>query len=96
MRKQLLEEGISLFNEKPTKGVTFMQKHGLITISDHESLITLLKGCPRFDKAKIGEYIGDYREDSIREAFVASFHFENKVCIVNSVRLFVSSLNALF
>ncbi|KAG0723310.1 Brefeldin A-inhibited guanine nucleotide-exchange protein 1 [Chionoecetes opilio] len=57
-RKELLEEGIKIFAEKPKRGVTFLQSEGLLG-STPLDVAKFFHDDIRLDKTKIGEYLGD-------------------------------------
>jgi brefeldin A-resistance guanine nucleotide exchange factor 1 len=78
-RKQKLQEGIKLFNEKPSKGIAFLQQAGLLADPLQPREVALfLKADPTLDKARIGEYIGALGNKIIMEAFVRSFDYSRK------------------
>ncbi|XP_048590620.1 Golgi-specific brefeldin A-resistance guanine nucleotide exchange factor 1 isoform X2 [Nematostella vectensis] len=77
-RKKLLQAGSEHFNNKPKKGIEFLQEHGLLhTPLDPEEMARLLRENPRLDKKTIGEYIGKKDNSKVLDAFVRSFEFHD-------------------
>ncbi|KAI5079490.1 hypothetical protein GOP47_0004969 [Adiantum capillus-veneris] len=72
-----LQEGISLFNKKPRKGIDFLIKANKVGDSPEE-LCTFLKNTSGLDKGMIGDYLGENEELSLRvmHAYVDSFNFQ--------------------
>ncbi|KAI7755439.1 hypothetical protein M8C21_015904, partial [Ambrosia artemisiifolia] len=73
-----LQEGISLFNRKPKKGIEFLinvKKVG----SSPEEIAEFLKNVSGLNKTMIGDYLGE-REDlslKVMHAYVDSFNFQD-------------------
>ncbi|KAG1678115.1 Golgi-specific brefeldin A-resistance guanine nucleotide exchange factor 1 [Nymphon striatum] len=77
-RKKLLATGTEHFNSKPSKGITFLQENGLLTIPLDPSEVTIfLKENPKLDKKMIGEYISSKKNQNVLDVFVRSFSFES-------------------
>ncbi|KAI7868634.1 hypothetical protein BDF14DRAFT_1995182 [Spinellus fusiger] len=76
-RKQLLQDGIRLFNWKPKKGMQLLAKHGFLDISDPISKGKFLLHTEGLSKAFIGEYLGEGEPDNIAtmHAFVDELDF---------------------
>ncbi|CAO3648932.1 unnamed protein product [Cunninghamella blakesleeana] len=76
-KKQLLQEGVRLFNWKPKKGVAFLDKHKFLDLSDHQNVAQFLLTTEGLNKTIIGEYLGEADEDniSIMHAFVDEMDF---------------------
>lgn len=72
-----LQEGISLFNKKPRKGITFLVKANKVGESPEE-IATFLKNASGLDKTTIGDYLGENEEFSLKvmHAYVDSFNFQ--------------------
>ncbi|KAG6597193.1 Brefeldin A-inhibited guanine nucleotide-exchange protein 2, partial [Cucurbita argyrosperma subsp. sororia] len=71
-----LQEGISLFNRKPKKGIEFLINANKVG-SSPEEIAAFLKDASGLDKALIGDYLGE-REDlslKVMHAYVDSFDF---------------------
>ena len=63
--------GTELFNNKPSKGITFLQEQGLLaTPLEPGEVVTFLKENPKLDKKMIGEYIANKKNKNVLEAFV--------------------------
>ncbi|XP_022974092.1 brefeldin A-inhibited guanine nucleotide-exchange protein 2-like [Cucurbita maxima] len=72
-----LQEGISLFNRKPKKGIEFLINANKVG-SSPEEIAAFLKDASGLDKALIGDYLGE-REDlslKVMHAYVDSFDFQ--------------------
>ncbi|XVF33483.1 hypothetical protein REPUB_Repub17cG0172300 [Reevesia pubescens] len=72
-----LQEGISLFNRKPKKGIEFLIKANKVGDSPEE-IATFLKNASGLNKTLIGDYLGE-REDlslKVMHAYVDSFDFQ--------------------
>ncbi|OWF51783.1 Golgi-specific brefeldin A-resistance guanine nucleotide exchange factor 1 [Mizuhopecten yessoensis] len=77
-KKKLYYTGTEQFNQKPSKGISFLQEQNLLsTPLDPGEVITFLKENPRLDKAMIGEYIAKKANAKVLEAFVKAFNFED-------------------
>ena len=51
-QKALLNEGITLFNTKPSKGITFLQDKGILkTPTEVDQVAAFLRASPKLDKA---------------------------------------------
>jgi len=90
-RKKILQAGTEQFNNKPKKGIEFLQEHGLLSFPiNPEEMAKFLRENPRVDKKTIGEYIGDKKNSRILEAFVRSFHFHD-LRVDEALRSFLES-----
>lgn len=72
-----LQEGISIFNQKPKKGIDFLIKAKKVGDSPEE-IAVFLKNTPGLSKVLIGDYLGE-REGlplKVMHAFVDSFEFQ--------------------
>nr|XP_027108154.1 brefeldin A-inhibited guanine nucleotide-exchange protein 2 [Coffea arabica] len=72
-----LQEGISLFNRKPKKGIEFLINANKVGNSA-EDVATFLKNASGLNKTLIGDYLGE-REDlslKVMHAYVDSFDFQ--------------------
>ncbi|XP_069123729.1 Golgi-specific brefeldin A-resistance guanine nucleotide exchange factor 1-like isoform X1 [Argopecten irradians] len=77
-KKKLYYTGTEQFNQKPSKGIAFLQEQSLLsTPLDPGEVITFLKENPRLDKAMIGEYVAKKTNVKVLEAFVKSFNFDD-------------------
>ncbi|XP_058753031.1 brefeldin A-inhibited guanine nucleotide-exchange protein 1-like isoform X1 [Vicia villosa] len=75
--KAELQKGISLFNRKPSKGVEFLISNKKIG-SSPEEVALFLKNTGGLDEAKIGDYLGEREDFSLKvmHAYVDSFNFK--------------------
>ncbi|KAL2603207.1 hypothetical protein R1flu_013143 [Riccia fluitans] len=73
------QEGISLFNKKPRKGIDFLIKAEKLGSSPEEVAAFLLNSSG-LDKTMIGDYLGEKEDFSLKvmHAYVDSFNFEKK------------------
>lgn len=79
-RKQILTQGTELFNQRPEKGIQFLQElHYLNGELDPAEVAQFLRENSRLDKKMIGDYISKKKnvEIKILENFVRTFNFEN-------------------
>ncbi|KAK1560427.1 hypothetical protein Q3G72_026575 [Acer saccharum] len=74
-----LQEGISLFNRKPKKGIEFLINANKVGNSPEE-IAAFLKNTSDLNKTLIGDYLGEREELSLKvmHAYVDSFDFEGK------------------
>lgn len=72
-----LQEGISLFNRKPRKGIEFLVNAKKVGDSPEE-IAAFLKNASGLDKTLIGDYLGERDDFSLRvmHAYVDSFNFQ--------------------
>ncbi|KAI3498366.1 hypothetical protein L1887_34139 [Cichorium endivia] len=73
-----LQEGISLFNRKPNKGIEFLINANKVGNSPEE-IAEFLKNTSGLNKTSIGDYLGE-REDlslKVMHAYVDSFNFHD-------------------
>lgn len=76
-KKKILLTGTEQFNSQPSKGVSFLQEHGLLREPlDSQEVAAFLRDNPQLDKKMIGEYISNRKNLKVLEAFVRSFTFE--------------------
>ncbi|CAN8254084.1 unnamed protein product [Cochlearia groenlandica] len=73
-----LQEGISLFNRKPTKGIEFLINAGKLGESPDE-IAAFLKDASGLNKTLIGDYLGEREELHLKvmHAYVDSFDFQD-------------------
>nr|KAG5707576.1 hypothetical protein BaRGS_001124 [Batillaria attramentaria] len=91
LKKKAYIQGTELFNQKPAKGISFLQEQGLLsTPLDPGEVITFLRENPKLDKKMIGEYIGSKKNKVVLEAFVKSFNFED-MRIDEALRLYLET-----
>ncbi|KAA8520531.1 hypothetical protein F0562_014787 [Nyssa sinensis] len=72
-----LQEGISLFNRKPRKGIDFLINANKVG-SSPEDIAAFLKNASGLNKTLIGDYLGERDELSLKvmHAYVDSFDFQ--------------------
>ncbi|XP_028792858.1 brefeldin A-inhibited guanine nucleotide-exchange protein 1 isoform X2 [Neltuma alba] len=72
-----LQKGISLFNRKPCKGIDFLTSNKKVGSSPQEVAL-FLKNTTSLDQTKIGDYLGEREEFSLKvmHAYVDSFNFK--------------------
>uniref|UniRef100_A0AC11ETN5 Golgi brefeldin A resistant guanine nucleotide exchange factor 1 n=1 Tax=Ovis aries TaxID=9940 RepID=A0AC11ETN5_SHEEP len=76
-KKKLLITGTEQFNQKPKKGIQFLQEKGLLTIPmDNTEVAQWLRENPRLDKKMIGEFVSDRKSIDLLESFVSTFSFQ--------------------
>lgn len=77
-KKKILASGTEHFNNQPSKGIIFLQEHGLLKDPlDPQEVAAFLRDNPQLDKKMIGEYISNRKNLKVLEAFVRSFAFED-------------------
>lgn len=68
---QLLISGSEQFNQKPKKGIQFLQeKNLLVTPMDNNEVAKWLRENPRLDKKMIGEFVSDRKNVDLLDSFV--------------------------
>lgn len=74
---KLWQEGISLFNRKPKKGIEFLINVNKVG-SSAEDIAAFLKNASGLNKTLIGDYLGEREELSLKvmHAYVDSFDFQ--------------------
>ncbi|KFZ57350.1 Golgi-specific brefeldin A-resistance guanine nucleotide exchange factor 1, partial [Podiceps cristatus] len=76
-KKKLLITGTEQFNQKPKKGIQFLQEKNLLaTPIDNSEVARWLRENPRLDKKMIGEFVSDRKNIDLLESFVGTFSFQ--------------------
>ncbi|NXL47276.1 GBF1 factor, partial [Podilymbus podiceps] len=76
-KKKLLITGTEQFNQKPKKGIQFLQEKNLLaTPIDNREVARWLRENPRLDKKMIGEFVSDRKNIDLLESFVGTFSFQ--------------------
>ncbi|KAI5636572.1 sec7 domain-containing protein [Phthorimaea operculella] len=96
--KKWVQQGTELFNQKPEKGIEFLQEHGVLaTPLDPHEVAMFLRENPDLDKKMIGEYLckrSSRSEDedchSVLTAFAESFDFTG-LRIDQALRLYLET-----
>ncbi|XP_062286179.1 Golgi-specific brefeldin A-resistance guanine nucleotide exchange factor 1 isoform X2 [Scomber scombrus] len=90
-KKKLLITGTEQFNQKPKKGIQFLQEKGLLTNPmDNNQVAQWLKENPRLDKKMIGEFISDRKHMELLDSFVNTFTFQG-LRIDEALRLYLEA-----
>ncbi|XP_017837578.1 Golgi-specific brefeldin A-resistance guanine nucleotide exchange factor 1 isoform X2 [Drosophila busckii] len=77
-KKRLLSKGTEWFNQRPDKGILYLQEHGILNAQlDPMQVALFLRENPGLDKKMIGEYISKKKnvDSKILINFVDSFDF---------------------
>ncbi|KAM4600045.1 Golgi-specific brefeldin A-resistance guanine nucleotide exchange factor 1 isoform 1-T1 [Fundulus diaphanus] len=90
-KKKLLITGTEQFNQKPKRGIQFLQEKGLLNDPlDTKQVAQWLKENPRLDKKMIGEYISDRKNMELLDSFVNTFTFQG-LRIDEALRLYLEA-----
>ena len=92
-KKRILSQGTELFNQRPEKGILFLQENGILNLTlDPLEIAHFLRESPGLDKKMIGEYISKKKnvESRILEVFVNSFDFTD-TRIDKALRLYLET-----
>ncbi|XP_041644668.1 Golgi-specific brefeldin A-resistance guanine nucleotide exchange factor 1 isoform X2 [Cheilinus undulatus] len=90
-KKKLLITGTEQFNQKPKKGIQFLQEKGLLSDPiDNNQVAQWLRENPRLDKKMIGEYISDRKNMELLDSFVNTFTFQG-LRIDEALRLYLEA-----
>lgn len=83
------QKGISLFNRKPSKGISFLINSKKIG-SSPEEVATFLKNSNGLNETMIGDYLGEREDFSLKvmHAYVDSFNFE-RMAFGEAIRFFL-------
>lgn len=88
-QKNLMEQGIALFSEKPKKGLKFLQDHGFVGTDVVEVAEFMMKE-ERLNKTQVGDFLGDSDEfnNSVMNAYIDFLDFSS-IDILAALRLFL-------
>ncbi|KAI9205577.1 uncharacterized protein BJ171DRAFT_423031 [Polychytrium aggregatum] len=91
LRKQLMKQCITLFNQKPEKGIDMLVEHGFVE-RDPVSIARLLHSTSELSKSAIGDYLGEGDAFNVKtmHAFVDYLDFED-MDFVSALRQFLQS-----
>ncbi|XP_045067542.1 Golgi-specific brefeldin A-resistance guanine nucleotide exchange factor 1 isoform X3 [Coregonus clupeaformis] len=90
-KKKLLNCGTEQFNQKPKKGIQFLQEKGLLSSPmDNNEVAQWLRENPRLDKKQIGEFISDRKHMELLDSFVNTFTFQG-LRIDEALRLYLEA-----
>ncbi|CAM1511078.1 Fc.00g085910.m01.CDS01 [Cosmosporella sp. VM-42] len=78
-KKKIIIKGMSKFNEKPKAGLGYLEAQGIIEDArDPAAVAGFLKGTSRVSKKVLGEFLSKKGNETILEAFLATFDFSGK------------------
>ena len=88
--KNLIEEGVSLFNKKPKKGLKFLIDNGKMGNGSAEEIAAFLKTTPGLNKTMIGDYLGSPEELNLAvlDAWVKELDFTG-LTFDDAIRLYL-------
>ncbi|KAM4636752.1 Golgi-specific brefeldin A-resistance guanine nucleotide exchange factor 1 isoform 3-T3 [Discoglossus pictus] len=90
-KKKLLITGTEQFNQKPKKGIQFLQEKNLLaTPMDNNEVAQWLRENPRLDKKMIGEFVSDRKNIDLLESFVGTFLFQG-LRVDEALRLYLEA-----
>ncbi|XP_069466354.1 Golgi-specific brefeldin A-resistance guanine nucleotide exchange factor 1 [Ambystoma mexicanum] len=90
-KKKLIITGTEQFNQKPKKGIQFLQEKNLLTTPiDNNEVAQWLRENPRLDKKMIGEFISDRKNMDLLDSFVGTFSFQG-LRIDEALRLYLEA-----
>ncbi|XP_033956414.1 Golgi-specific brefeldin A-resistance guanine nucleotide exchange factor 1 isoform X2 [Pseudochaenichthys georgianus] len=90
-KKKLLITGTEQFNQKPKKGIQFLQEKGLLgNPIDNNQVAQWLRENPRLDKKMIGEFVSDRKHMELLDSFVNTFGFQG-LRIDEALRLYLEA-----
>ncbi|KAM4590678.1 Golgi-specific brefeldin A-resistance guanine nucleotide exchange factor 1 isoform 3-T3 [Odontesthes bonariensis] len=90
-KKKLLITGTEQFNQKPKKGIQFLQEKCLLSDPlDNNQVAQWLRENPRLDKKMIGEYVSDRKNMELLDSFVNTFTFQG-LRIDEALRLYLEA-----
>uniref|UniRef100_A0A8C2H9W6 ADP-ribosylation factor guanine nucleotide-exchange factor 1 (brefeldin A-inhibited) n=1 Tax=Cyprinus carpio TaxID=7962 RepID=A0A8C2H9W6_CYPCA len=88
-QKEIIEQGIDLFNKKPKRGIQYLQEQGMLGTTP-EDIAQFLHQEERLDSIQVGEFLGD--NDRINKevmyAYVDQMDFQGKD-FVPALRMFL-------
>jgi len=90
-KKKLLTNGTELFNQKPSRGIEYLQENRLLSKPiDPSEVAKFLRENPHLCKNMIGEYISNKKNLNVLKSFVRSFDFRG-LRIDEALRQFLQS-----
>uniref|UniRef100_A0A8C6NIH7 Golgi brefeldin A resistant guanine nucleotide exchange factor 1 n=1 Tax=Nothobranchius furzeri TaxID=105023 RepID=A0A8C6NIH7_NOTFU len=90
-KKKLLITGTEQFNQKPKKGIQFLQEKSLLRDPmDNNQVAQWLRENPRLDKKMIGEFVSDRKNMELLDSFVNTFTFQG-LRIDEALRLYLEA-----
>lgn len=92
-KKRILMQGTEFFNQRPDKGIQFLQENNILNSElDPKEVALFLRENSGLDKKMIGEFISKKKnvENKILENFVSSFDFAN-MRVDQALRLYLET-----
>ncbi|XP_078072414.1 brefeldin A-inhibited guanine nucleotide-exchange protein 1 isoform X4 [Mustelus asterias] len=88
-QKEIIEQGIELFNKKPKRGIQYLQEQGMLGTTP-EDIAQFLHQEERLDTTQVGEYVGDNDKfnKEVMYAYVDQLDFSSKD-FVSALRMFL-------
>uniref|UniRef100_A0A8C5SF51 SEC7 domain-containing protein n=1 Tax=Laticauda laticaudata TaxID=8630 RepID=A0A8C5SF51_LATLA len=88
-QKEIIEQGIDLFNKKPKRGIQYLQEQGMLGITS-EDIAQFLHQEERLDSTQVGEFLGDNDKfnKEVMYAYVDQHDFSVKD-FVSALRMFL-------
>ncbi|XP_050031822.1 brefeldin A-inhibited guanine nucleotide-exchange protein 1 isoform X1 [Dermacentor andersoni] len=88
-QKEIMEQGIDLFNRKPKRGLQFLQEHGLVGPRPWD-IAEFFHSDERLDKKQIGDFLGEHEKmnKEVMCAYVDQMDFAGKD-FVSALRCFL-------
>uniref|UniRef100_A0A4W4GBQ3 SEC7 domain-containing protein n=1 Tax=Electrophorus electricus TaxID=8005 RepID=A0A4W4GBQ3_ELEEL len=88
-QKEIIEQGIELFNKKPKRGIQYLQEQGMLGTTP-EDIAQFLHQEERLDSIQAGEFLGDNDRVSkeVMYAYVDQMDFQGKD-FVSALRMFL-------
>ncbi|KAM9307961.1 brefeldin A-inhibited guanine nucleotide-exchange protein 1 [Gastrophryne carolinensis] len=88
-QKEIIEQGIDLFNKKPKRGIQFLQEQGMLG-NTPEDIAQFLHQEERLDSTQVGEFLGDNDRfnKEVMYAYVDQHDFSGKD-FVSALRMFL-------
>uniref|UniRef100_A0A8D3AY20 ARF guanine nucleotide exchange factor 1 n=1 Tax=Scophthalmus maximus TaxID=52904 RepID=A0A8D3AY20_SCOMX len=88
-QKEIIEQGIDLFNKKPKRGIQYLQEQGMLGTTP-EDLAQFLHQEERLDSTQVGEFLGDNDRfnKEVMYAYVDQMDFQGKD-FVSALRTFL-------
>ncbi|XP_048384649.1 brefeldin A-inhibited guanine nucleotide-exchange protein 1 isoform X2 [Stegostoma tigrinum] len=88
-QKEIIEQGIELFNKKPKRGLQYLQEQGMLGTTP-DDIAQFLHQEERLDTTQVGEYVGDNDKfnKEVMYAYVDQLDFSSKD-FVSALRMFL-------
>ncbi|XP_041422402.1 brefeldin A-inhibited guanine nucleotide-exchange protein 1 isoform X1 [Xenopus laevis] len=88
-QKEIIEQGIDLFNKKPKRGIQYLQEQGMLGTTQ-EDIAQFLHQEERLDSTQVGEFLGDNDKfnKEVMYAYVDQHDFLGKD-FVSALRMFL-------